>query len=198
MQESVINFCRTAFATYLATGTHPERRCYDGLYQCKGGGPNDYCFIDLAGLGNESWQRLLRAIGRQDVIADSRFANSDKRTKHSAEIDAMLSAWCRERNKIEAMDILQEAGVPAGAVLDTKDLINDPELRDSGTFAQIEHPVRGALTIPAFPVRMSGSQVRVRTAPLLGADTSAVLSEWLGMGEAEIEEFLDAARVMSS
>ena len=89
--------------------------------------------------------------------------------------------------------MMQRAGVPAGAVLDTKDLVADPELRKRGLFASIEHPIRGTLVIPAFPVSMSRSHVPVQCAPLLGADTAEVLSDWLGLDEQEIKEYRPAA-----
>ena len=154
----------------------------------KADGANDYCFISASGTDNEQWQRLLRAIGKQNLIDDPRFASPQERARHADAIDALLSAWCSERTKIEAMDILQGAGVPAGAVLDTQDLNADPHLRNSGMFATIEHPVRGPLTIPAWPVMMSESHVPVRCAPLLGAHTEEVLSEWLALSKQEIQE----------
>ena len=78
------------------------------------------------------------------------------------------------------MDLLQRAGVPAGAVLDTKELSEDPYLRKREIFATIEHPMRGSMMIPGFPVKLSESHVSVRSSPLLGQHTEEVLSEWLG------------------
>ena len=199
MQEAVINFSRIAFAGLMASGKPPARNGTRGsaneIYRCNGGGPNDYCFVSHSGVSNEQWQRLLRAIGKQELIDDLRFASPEERGRHVDEVDALLSAWCRERSKIEAMDIMQRAGVPAGAVLDTKDLSVDPELRKSGIFATVEHPVRGALTIPAWPVRMSESHVPVRSAPLLGEHTEEVLSEWLGLTSREMEDYCRPASV---
>ncbi len=70
----------------------------------------------------------------------------------------------------------------------THELSEDPHLRKRGMFATIEHPVRGSVTIPAWPVKMSESQVPVRSAPLLGQHTEEVLSEWLGLSQKEIQE----------
>ena len=185
MQEAVINFNRIAFADYLSQGTPPARRgnrslthlaVPDGIYACKGGGANDYCFISVA--DNQQWQRLLRAIGRPDLTDDMRFTTPEQRVKHADVVNTLLCAWSETRTKTEAMDILQAAGVPAGALLDSQDLIADPHLHSSGIFGTMEHPARGSLTIPAWPVIMSESHVAVRSAPLLGAHTDEVLSEW--------------------
>ena len=198
MQEAVINLNRTAFAGYLATGKHPVRgmvrnttgdSAFNEIYRCKGGGDNDYCYIAASELDNNQWHGLLGALGRKELATDARFATATTRIANFREIAALLSAWCGDRDKVEAMDILQGAGVPAGAVFDTQELRDDPELRKSGMFVIMDHPVRGASPIPAWPVKMTGSYVPVRSSPLLGEHTNAVLSEWLGLGEKEIMEF---------
>ena len=190
MQEAVINFCRSAFAAYLSSGK-PAERCGDrGLYRCQGDGDSDYCYIEACEVDDEVWRSVLLVIGRQDLIGDPRFASADQRVKHRGEIDSLLSGWCSKRSKIEAMETMQRAGVAAGAVFDPKELSEDPELQKCGTFVRLEHPLRGALTMPAWPVRMSDSKVPIKCAPLLGADSADVLSEWLGLSEQEMEQFL--------
>jgi formyl-CoA transferase len=196
MQEAVINFSRIAYAGLMTTGRAPARNGKRGtpneIYACRGGGPNDYCYIAISGADDGQWRRLLNVIGRQDIAGDSRFASAAQRAENQNDIDAMLSAWCAQRGKIDVMDQMQRAGVPAGAVLDTKDLINDEDLRQCGIFATVTHPIRGAVTIPGWPVLMSDSRVAVRSSPLLGAHTDEVLSEWLGMSEQEIRKLCGA------
>jgi len=193
MQEGVVNFTRIAFANYLSTGKPPERHSSRDLYECKGVGPNNYCFVSALEISEDQWQRLLRVIGRPDLIGDTRFVNVQARREHHDEIEALLSEWCRERTKVEAMDTLQGAGVPAGAVFDTQEINDDKDLRANGMFVTIDHPVRGALTMPGWPVRMSDSKVPVRVAPLLGAHTEEVLSQWLGLSQSEIQKLRNSA-----
>jgi len=72
------------------------------------------------------------------------------------------------------------AGIPAGAVLDSQELQNDPYLRKRGTFVTVKHPVRGEFTIPGWPVKMSDSNVPIVCSPMLGAHSAEVLKEMLG------------------
>jgi len=199
MQDSVINFNRIVFAGQLMMGKPVERTGNQSslgaaapseLYRCKPGGPNDWVMVYSTRAGNWHWQRLLKLMAREDLANDPRFATPKLRVKHAQVVDALVGEWCAQRTKIEAMETLQNAGVPAGAVFDTQELMEDPHLRKRGMFAEVEHPTRGKFAIPGWPVKMSDSRVPVTTAPLLGQHTEEVLSEWLGLSAAEIKEYV--------
>src|SRR5262249_17304902 len=151
---------------------------------CKPGGPNDYVFISISKSATKLWLGLLKGMKREDLINDPRFANPQNRIEHRDEIEAILSAWCRQHTKIEAMEAIQP-WAPAGAVLDAQELMANPYLRKRGMFATISHPVRGTVTIPAWPVKLSDSSVPVRSAPLSGAHTEEVFTEWLATDSKE-------------
>ena len=85
---------------------------------------------------------------------------------------------------------MQNAGVPAGAVLDTAELSNDPHLRKRGMFVPVQHPKRGEVVVPGWPVHMSGSKVDVTCGPLLGEHTEQVLADWAGMNKEQIAEYV--------
>jgi formyl-CoA transferase len=79
------------------------------------------------------------------------------------------------------MKVLGAAGVPAGAVFDTLELLNDPSLAERGIIQTIEHPTTGKVQIPAWPVRFDGAPPKVKPSPKLGEHVDSVLSSWLGM-----------------
>jgi formyl-CoA transferase len=195
MQEAVINFCRIAYASQLLWNKPAPRignrsvlgtNAPSEAYQCKGGGPNDYCYVYTTRAGNHQWQRLLQVIGREDLLDDPRFATNRDRFANKDALDAVLKPWMAERSKVEVMETLGRAGVPAGAVFDTDELLHDPFLRERGMFGTVQHPVRGDVTMPGWPVRMSDSHVPLKAAPLLGADTNDVYSELLGCSSEQL------------
>lgn len=199
MQDAVINFNRICFAGQLMFGKPVPRTGNQSsigaaapseLYPCKPGGPNDYVMVYTSRAGSWHWQRLLKVIGREDLSEDPRFSTPAARVQHAKEVDALVGEWCGKHTKIEAMEKLQNAGVPAGAVLDTQELSSDPHLRERGTFAPVQHPKRGEVVMPGWPVKMSASQVDVTCSPLLGEHTAAVLSQWLGMSPEQIDEYV--------
>ena len=123
MQDSVMHYSRGAFITQARTGAAaPRRRPSDnppgGIFPCKPGGSNDYVYLLTSRANPEHWPRLLKLIGREDLIGDPRYDTPDARLKREAEVDEIVSGWTRERTKHEAMTQLSAVGVPAGAVLE--------------------------------------------------------------------------------
>ena len=195
MQDVVTNLCRISYAAQAVTGEPAFRNGNQSLinstspseaYPCKGGGPNDYCFIYSSRATNRHWERLLQVMGREDLIGDPRYTDPVTRFEYHQEIDKLISAWTRQHDKRTVMKLLGEAGVAAGAVFDTKDLSEDPHLRRRGVFVTVKHPMRGDFTMPAWPVKMSQCHVPVECAPPLGRDTCAVYGGLAGCGAEEL------------
>jgi formyl-CoA transferase len=204
MQDAMTNYCRIAYATQARDDAPCPRTgnqvvlgttAPSDSYRCKGDGPNDYVYIYSSRAGNAQWERLLKVIGREDLLSDARFATPQARADHVAEVDRVVQAWCRDKGKYEVMETLGRAGVPAGAVMDTMELSEDPNLREREVFVTVEHPVRGAFTMPGWPVRMSRSYVRVEAAPLLGADNEAVYGSWLGYTREQLADLKEEGAI---
>ena len=93
-----------------------------GMYPTKGGGSNDYVYVFTSRANPEHWRRLLKVIGREELIGDPRFATPEARAERADEVNEMIAEWTTQHTKHEAMQIIGAAGVPAGAVLDTLEL----------------------------------------------------------------------------
>jgi formyl-CoA transferase len=188
MQEALTNLARTSYQGYAPgkpVGRHGNRRGNANVpgeaFVCKGGGPNDYCFIAVSARFNKHWERLLKAIGREDLMSDTRFATPAGRLEHRDEVEAVVAEWTRNYDKVTVMKMLGEAGVVAGAILDQEDLMNDPFLRERDAFVTMKHPVNGDFTMPGFPVKMSDSKVPIAPSPLLGEHTKEICDQVLGI-----------------
>jgi crotonobetainyl-CoA:carnitine CoA-transferase CaiB-like acyl-CoA transferase len=194
MQDAMLHYIRIAFAAQNRTGnTQAAGRAADssvsattppmGTFPCKGGGPNDYVYVFTSRANPEHWRRLLAVIGREDLVGDPRYDNPAARAERPDEVNSMIADWTRRHTKHEAMEIIGAAGVPAGAVLDTMELYNDPTFEQRGILQTIQHPANGAFKMAAWPVRFSGNPPPVKPAPLLGEHTNDVLSHWLDLGD---------------
>jgi formyl-CoA transferase len=85
------------------------------------------------------------------------------------------------------MRVIGAAGVPAGAVLDTMELMNEPSFAERGILQVAEHPT-GPFKMPSWPVRFDGKPPQLLPAPLLGQHNEEVLGAWLGMSGADISD----------
>src|SRR5262247_259248 len=190
MQDAILHYMRINFATQGLTGRAAERggskvpgvsNAPMGLYPCAPGGPNDYVYIMTSRANPEHWDRLLKLIEREDLIGDARYLTPADRVERESEVDEVISAWTRTQTKLDAMKLLGDAGIPAGAVLDTDELNKDVTFEQRGIMQTMIHPVHRPFKIPAWPVRVDGKATRVKPSPVLGEHTDQVLSEWLGL-----------------
>jgi formyl-CoA transferase len=190
MQDAMLQYIRVALSSQATQGMAAQRNgakilagfaVPSGTFPCKPGGPNDYVYIYTSRTNPTHWKRLLEVIGRGDLIGDPRFDTGVARLEREAEVDEMISAWTRQHDKREAMRILGEAGVPAGAVFDTMELTKDADFERRGIMQTMQHPVAGPFRMPGWPVRFSGSTPKVGPSPLLGEHTREVLGDWLGL-----------------
>ena len=195
MQDAMVNYCRIAYSRQLLTNKACERNGNSvvlgnapcEVFKCAPGGHNDYVFIYTSRATNAHWEKLCDVIGRADMKADPRLKTPPQRGNHALEITAEIEKWTANFTKFEAMEKLGAAGVPCGAVMDTKELSDDPSMREREIFAEVDHPVRGKIVIPGWPVKMSDSYVKVTASPVLGAHTHEVLGEMLGLSKADVD-----------
>jgi crotonobetainyl-CoA:carnitine CoA-transferase CaiB-like acyl-CoA transferase len=199
MQDAQLQYSRSAFIQHARSGEPAMRNgakplaggmAPSGIYPCKPGGANDYVYVFTSHANPEHWRRLLQVIGQQELLEDPRFATREARGQHEAEIDQMISDWTQQHDKHEAMRLIGAAGVPAGAVLDTGDLLGEPSFEARGIIQTMRHP-SGSLRMPAFPVRFDGAPAAVKPAPLLGEHTAQVFGEWLDMSSGDLQALRD-------
>jgi formyl-CoA transferase len=199
MRDAMLNYCRTPMSRQAAredqlprggngvVGTAPG-----GLYKCAPGGLDDWCYIFASRGNGEHWKRLVKAIGREDLIDDPRMADGTTRFQHKELVDAAITEWTSKRSKDEVMKVIAGAGVPCGAVKTTLELMHDPDLHARGMMQTIDHPVRGPVIVPGWPVRMSDTKVALKPSPVLGGDCEAIYGEWLGCTPDEVKEMRKA------
>ncbi len=206
MQDAMLHYMRVNFATQGLTGNAAERggskipgvvNAPMGLYPCSPGGTNDYVYIMTSRANPEHWDRLLKVVEREDLIGDDRYLTPADRVKRETEVDDVISAWTRNQSKFDAMRLIGEAGIPAGAVLDTDELNRDATFEERGVRQTMVPPAHEPFKMPGCPVRSDGRASRLKASPVLGEHTEEVMSEWLGLNEAALNELRAAGAVGS-
>jgi crotonobetainyl-CoA:carnitine CoA-transferase CaiB-like acyl-CoA transferase len=139
---------------------------------------------------DDEFGALSRVIGHPEWTLDERFADNASRLKNQDALDELIGEWTRGHDHTEAMHVLQSSGVIAAAVLNPKEVLLDPHLKDRGFFDYVDTGNCGVRPVPhQLGAKFSAFEMdSVRRAPKLGEHNAEVLSSLLGMGEDEIAE----------
>ena len=173
-----------AFATGTAPramgSAHPLNAPYQAVRTADG-------YINIGAANDKNWLRMLDAIGAAELGEDPRFArNSDRMANLAALIEALETVFAT-RPSAAWLDLLEQAGVPAGPILDVAEMHADPQAIARDMVPTVEHPIAGAVQTIGLPIKFSVTPGAVAApSPLYGQHTREVLRQF-GFGEAEID-----------
>jgi formyl-CoA transferase len=133
-----------------------------------------------------TWPAFCEALGLEQLQRDPRYADTNTRFEHRAELIAAIEEVTVTRPTGRWIELLQSAGVPCSPIQDYAEVYGDPHLLAREYFWDAPHPTVGPVRQLGSPMRFSGTPVRQdRAGPLFGEDSEAVLRE-LGAPEDEI------------
>src|SRR5919109_392070 len=153
-----------------------------GVYPCQDG----YVCIHVT---SEWWPRLVRMLGRPDLLTNPKFATPAARLNvaHQAEFAALFYPWLLERTRQEIMEQAQAARVLATAVNTPGNVLEDRHFRAREFFVEVDHPEAGGVTQPGPPFRMAETPWCIRRcAPRLGQHNEEVYGGMLGLSREEL------------
>jgi crotonobetainyl-CoA:carnitine CoA-transferase CaiB-like acyl-CoA transferase len=188
LYESILRIMEHTLATYDRLGVVREREgnrlrnsapldnweTKDGKYVC------------IIAAGDGLFPRLARAIGREDLLRDPRFATMATRAAHGDAINGIVAAWCRERTVAEIQDLLVRHEVPFGVAYSVADIFADPHVQAREDIVAVDDPVIGRIRMQGVYPRFSRTPGAIpRGAPRLGEHNDEVYGGLLGLTVAE-------------
>jgi crotonobetainyl-CoA:carnitine CoA-transferase CaiB-like acyl-CoA transferase len=131
---------------------------------------------------------MFRALGREELIDDPRFAHVAERFRHLNELIAECGGELAKMTTEQAVERLAAEQVPCGPVVALDELHEHPQIRTNRTLVETEHPTMGRLREPRPPVQFAATPAEIRRpVPRLGEHTDEVLAE-IGVAPPEIED----------
>jgi len=199
MSEAEVAFAPEANIEYAINGRMPgrmgnldESMAPHGAYRCQG----EDKWVAIAVANDEEWAGLCKAMGHPKWTKDSKFSDALSRWNNRSELDKLIETWTIKHGHYEAMEILQKAGVAAGASLNVEEVCTDPQLNERGFLVDIEYPDKSMIRRLAFPWKLSDSGRGVYTHPPEAGDQNEyVFKKIMGLSDAEIKR-LEAEKVI--
>ena len=202
MYETGVSNVGTALLERQLKGTSPERMgnqhpwvAPHGCYPCAGIDK----WVTLTARDEREWRALCDAMGQPKLADDPRFSSGEARWEHRDELDDLIESWTSALDHVQVMHILQERGVPAGAVLNAREVMTNPHFRSREFFERSEDPPEvegvGTRVYGGRPYRFSRSRGRIRGISQLGEHNGYALRELLGMDDTSIAGLVDSGIV---
>ena len=134
--------------------------------------------ICLIAVTDDQWARLLRVLGRPDLIADPRFATVTARAEHVETCYGLIAQVLATKPTADWLARLAEADLPHGPANTLEELLEDAYLKEVGFFHQMQHATEGMMTTLGIPVNYGATPAGItRLPPRLGEHTAEVLAE---------------------
>lgn len=191
MFDNMLSLNEAMVALYSTAGQSPSRGepmnlFPRGAFQTKDG------YIALNVPDNIIWGRLCGAMGREDLIEDARCRTGTERAQNAEFIQPIIEGWLGDLTRDQAVDLLNETGVPTGPVNKAEDIFADPQVKARGMLMPIDDPEIGEYAFARSPLHLSAApELPKEPAPNLGAHTEWVLSKLLGYGQDRIKDLAD-------
>ena len=164
------------------TGSRSETTSPRNVFRTKDGR-----YIGISASIQAMSERLFRAIGREDMIADPRFRTNSDRVRHAEECEAPIVEFIAARTLDENMTAFAAAEVTAAPVYDIDQFLADPHVQEREIVVEVPDPDLGHIAMHNIIPRLSETPGRLRTpAPGLGEHTAEILGQF-GIDRATLE-----------
>ncbi len=170
-------------------GNHCSYAAPHNAYRCQG--EDMWCAISV--FTDEEWISFCKVIGNPGLAEDPRFASLQLRKENEDELDRLVNEWTVNYTAGEVMEMMQAAGVAAGAAeICEGEMDNNPQLKHRNFYWEFEYPEIGKYRTPgAAHFILSKSTYEPQRAPLIGENNDYVFKEIVGLSDEEFTELIN-------
>jgi crotonobetainyl-CoA:carnitine CoA-transferase CaiB-like acyl-CoA transferase len=189
LYESVVRSLEFTATHYSATDSVRDRIGNGGPAQPAGAfHTRDGRWVMIAIGEDRMYKRMMRAVERDDLAEDPRFATNVGRVQGKDELLAAIAAWIGAHHLTDVQDRLEQADIPMSASYTIADLFADPHVAERGSLAEVEDPAIGRVRMQGIVPKLSETPGAIRRpAPLLGEHNDEVYRVLLGLDERELQ-----------
>ena len=135
------------------------------------------------------FKRFAKAMGREDLAEDERYAEHSSRGKHQQELDDLISEWTRTLSSAELREKMNEHGIPNGKIYKASDMLEDEHFRARDAIISMQHAVFGELKMQNVFPKLSDTPGKVKwCGPELGQHNDEVYRDLLKIDDERLKE----------
>ncbi|GIL26382.1 CaiB/BaiF CoA transferase family protein [Actinocatenispora comari] len=166
------------------TGNRSANNAPRNTYRCADGR-----WVAVSASAQSIAERVMRLVGRPEVVSEPWFATGAGRVAHADELDGAVAGWIAERTRDEVVAAFEQAQAAVAPIYDASDIAADPQYAALHTIVRVDDADLGPIAMQNVPFRLSATPGSIRfTGRSVGADTDAILAE-LGYPDDEIAAF---------
>ena len=172
---------------FTRNGNRSRDAAPQGAYACAG----EDEWIAIAIENDAEWVALRSLLGDPEWARARRFDSVDGRLEAHDLIDEHLANWTQVQAPKDVLAQLVGAGIPAGHVQRSSDLLKDPQYKHRAFHRHLEHSEMGLVPYSGHQYRISGYHHGPQSpAPLIGGDSVEILTESLGFGDEQVADLI--------
>jgi formyl-CoA transferase len=190
MLDNMLALNERMVTLYSFTGQSPQRGrlrhlAPRGAFRCQDG------YLALNVPDDIQWGRLCQAMGREDLQTDALTSDGTARGENEEFIRTIIEDWLADKTRAEAVELLEERGVPSGPVYTAEDVFEDRHLSLRNMLVTVDDPVAGPRKYARTPLHLSAApEIPTGTAPRLGEHTVSILRDVLGYDEELVNDLV--------
>lgn len=153
------------------------------LYETK-----DHKWLAISGTSQPIVERIFKAIGREDLIANPKFANNQKRLEHADELEALIADWMKGYTQEEVLERFIRFDATIAPVYTVEDIVEDPHFKHRGNIAEVPDAHFGSVKMLNAAPKLSRTPGEIRHAGLELGSSNLEVYGGLGLTDSEIEK----------
>ena len=191
LYESVFSLLEGILPEYDLTGIVRERTgstlpgiAPSNTYECADGK-----HVVIGGNGDKIFQRLMVAIGREDLASDPRFSTNQGRADNVEYLDSEIENWTKTLTLKEVQALLDQASVPVGPIYGIKEIVEDEHYKARGMLQEVELPDGMKVLVPGVVPKLSETPGTIEwNGPSLGEHNEEVYTEFMNFSFEQFRE----------
>ena len=157
---------------------------------------SDGSMVLIAANQDTVFGRLAQAMGQPELAANPDYATHAARGNNQRKLDEIVGTWTRGKARTELLDLMSEAGVPAGLIYRAPEMLEDPHFQAREAIVSVPHPDFGTLKMQNVAPKLSATPGSIRTpSPALGEHNDEIYLKVLGL-DAERYDALKSRRII--